>query len=224
MTAKRRVRGERQASRHHSRRTSYAKANGSYGLTTLESRHVDVEGNVVTFRFRGKSGVKRAFGIKNTKLARIVRRCDDLPGQRLFEYLDEKAEIHTIGSSDVNDYIREVSGGDFSAKDFRTLAGTVLAARRLREAPKTCSSRAEFQRVVRGVLEEVSQQLGNTVAVCRRCYVHPAVLDAYERASLRSDDASSSDESDEGESAEDRVLRQVARFRLAADALIEGRR
>lgn len=200
----------------------YTKTNGSYGLTTLESRHVEVEGSIVTFRFRGKSGVKRVLGIKDARLARIVRRCDDLPGQRLFEYLDDEDEVHTIDSSDVNDYIRQASGGEFSAKDFRTLAGTVLAARRLRDAPKTCASRAELQRVVRGVLEDVSKHLGNTVAVCRRCYVHPAVLDAYERSSLQTDGTPASDESDDRESEEDRVLRQVARFRLA-DTLVETR-
>ena len=161
----------------------YARENRSYGLTTLEGRHVDVAGSVIRFRFRGKSGKTHLLEVKDPRLARIVRRCEELPGQHLFEYVDEEGKVRPIGSSDVNEYIREAAGGDFTAKDFRTLAGTVLAARALRlSAPE--ATKAGRKRVIMAAIRQVAERLGNTVAVCRRCYVHPAILNAYERAEL----------------------------------------
>ncbi|HEY6461259.1 MAG TPA: DNA topoisomerase IB, partial [Polyangiaceae bacterium] len=139
----------------------YTRSNGSFGLTTLRGRHVRVRGDRVTFHYRGKSGKQRVFDVRDERLARIVRRCDDLPGQHLFEYVDGEGRVHRIGSHDVNAYIRRHSGGEFSAKDFRTLAGTVLAARALRQRPP-CESKAEVVRVVKEVVGEVSKRLGNT--------------------------------------------------------------
>lgn len=161
----------------------YARSNGSFGLTTLRGRHVRVRGEHVTFHYKGKSGKARVFDVRDEQLARIVRRCDDLPGQHLFEYVDAGGRVHRVASHDVNAYIRRLSGGEFSAKDFRTLAGTVLAARALRQRPP-CASRAQVVRAVREVVGEVSKRLGNTVAVCRKSYIHPAVFAAYETASL----------------------------------------
>src|SRR5258706_2580698 len=156
----------------------YARANGSFGLTTLHNRHVNVRGARLTFRFRGKSGRDHDVGLEDPRLAAVVRRCRDLPGQELFGYVDEAGEIHPIGSADVNDYLREVTGQDFTAKDFRTWAGTVLALRALQQHQKF-DSVAEGKRNVAAAIESVAQTLGNTKAVCRKSYVHPALVDAY---------------------------------------------
>ncbi|HEX7603234.1 MAG TPA: DNA topoisomerase IB [Polyangiaceae bacterium] len=161
----------------------YARTNKSFGLTTLRSRHVEVDGSAIKFRFRGKSGKVHSIGIRDRRLARIVRQCEELPGQRLFEYLDVDGGSHPVESSDVNDYIRNVSGGDFTAKDFRTLAGTLLAARSLREAPRG-ETQAELKRAVNDTVRQVARRLGNTVSVCRKCYIHPCVIDAFMTASL----------------------------------------
>ncbi|HEX4445435.1 MAG TPA: DNA topoisomerase IB [Polyangiaceae bacterium] len=187
----------------------YAKANRSYGLSTLKNRHVDVEGSTITFRFRGKSGKEHVLGVKDPKLARIVLKCEELPGQHLFEYVGDGGTVHAIGSHDVNDYIRAASGDAFSAKDLRTLAGTVLAARALRAQPP-CTSKAQLKRAERAALEYVAGRLGNTVAVCRKCYVHPAVLEGYERSVLGNDDE---DEREE----EEAVLRIVSRCTLLSE-------
>jgi DNA topoisomerase I len=197
----------------------YAKANRSYGLTTLENRHVDVEGGTLRFHFRGKSGKAQVFGVDSPPLARIVRQCEELPGQHLFEYVDEDGVVRPIGSHDVNEYIRANSGGDFSAKDFRTLAGTVLAARALRaqhaqHAKKGISeSKAQWKRAVRAALELVAGHLGNTVAVCRKSYVHPAVL----QANWISDTRSHGPSSVHGASEEQTVLRFIARVTLSVE-------
>jgi DNA topoisomerase-1 len=184
----------------------YAKQNKSYGLTTLTSRHVDVSGPRISLRFRGKSGKSHALDVRDATLAKVVRRCEELPGQRLFEYLDDDGSVHPVGSHDVNEYIRAISGGDFTAKDFRTLAGTVLAARALREQ-EPCASKAQLKRAVRAALEVVSSHLGNTIAVCRKSYVHPAVLDAYERSLL----GTRSEDLVEEEEIVFRLLRKIAR-------------
>lgn len=156
----------------------YARINKSFGLTTLRRRHVSIDGSDIEFRFRGKSGVYHRVKLRDRRLARIVRRTRDLPGQELFEYVDDDGETRSVDSSDVNDYLRQVSGEDYSAKDFRTWAGTVLAAMALQEFEKFDSQAQAKKNVVRAI-ESVAERLGNTPSVCRKCYVHPAVLDAY---------------------------------------------
>ena len=156
----------------------YARENKSYGLTTLRNRHVKIDGSEVEFRFRGKSGVVHDVKVHDRRLARIIQRTRDLPGQDLFQYLDEDGETHTVGSSDVNDYLRTITGEDYTAKDFRTWSGTVLAAMALQEFEAVDSDTQAKKNVVRAI-ESVAERLGNTPSVCRKCYVHPAVLDAY---------------------------------------------
>jgi len=156
----------------------YARENKSYGLTTLRNRHVRIDGSEVEFRFRGKSGVHHDVKVHDRRLARIIGRTRDLPGQHLFEYVDDDGQPHTVDSSDVNDYLREISGEDYTAKDFRTWSGTVLAALALQEFEKFDSETQAKKNVVRAI-ESVAEKLGNTPSVCRKCYVHPAVLDAY---------------------------------------------
>lgn len=156
----------------------YARENKSYGLTTLRNRHVKIDGSAVEFSFRGKSGVFHKVKVNDRRLARIVQRSRELPGQDLFEYLDDDGQPHTINSSDVNDWLREISGEEYTAKDFRTWSGTVLAAIALQEFEKFDSEAQAKKNVVRAI-ETVAEKLGNTPSVCRKCYVHPAVLDAY---------------------------------------------
>jgi DNA topoisomerase-1 len=161
----------------------YARANGSIGLTTLRAKHVDVEGSKIVFRFRGKSGKEHEVDVRDARLARVVSRLEQLPGQELFRYLDEDGVARTIGSDDVNEYLREISGEELSAKDFRTWAGTVLAARALAELGAARNGRIAAKRIVQAI-DVVASRLGNTRAVCRRCYVHPGVLEAYEAGEL----------------------------------------
>ncbi|HWJ96071.1 MAG TPA: DNA topoisomerase IB, partial [Telluria sp.] len=145
---------------------------------TLRNRHVKVDGSDVEFRFRGKSGVYHKVKVHDARLARIIRRSRDLPGQELFQYVDEDGETHSIDSSDVNEYLREITGEDYTAKDFRTWSGTVLAALALQEFEKFDSEAQAKKNIVRAI-ESVAGKLGNTPTICRKCYVHPAVLDAY---------------------------------------------
>ncbi len=191
----------------------YKNSNRSYGLTTLQNRHVDVDGATVTFTFRGKSGKTHVLGVKDPKVARIVRKCEELPGQHLFEYLDDDGVVRRVASQDVNEYIREASGGDFSAKDFRTLAGTVLAARALRSR-RHVRSKAHLKRTVKRALELVAERLGNTVTVCRKCYVHPAVIEAYERSALGEESGA------DGHEDEEAVLRLVARSPIVTEEIV----
>jgi DNA topoisomerase I len=156
----------------------YARDNGSIGLTTMRDRHAVVKGTHVHFEFRGKSGVAHAVDLHDVRLARIVKACRDLPGHELFQYVDDEGTRHTIDSADVNDYLREVSGEDFTAKDFRTWAGTVLAAQALSEVAGPRSD-ADAKRRIVAAIESVAKKLGNTKAVCRKCYIHPVVVDAY---------------------------------------------
>jgi DNA topoisomerase-1 len=156
----------------------YARANRSYGLTTLRNAHAKVNGSSVTFEFRGKSGIVHRVDCRDARIARIVKRCRDLPGYELFQYVDESGERRAVESSDVNDYVREACGEAFTAKDFRTWAGTVLVACALAGTPPAPSAAAKKRAIVRAV-EAASDRLGNTVAVCRKSYVHPAVLEAY---------------------------------------------
>ncbi len=156
----------------------YARENRSYGLTTLRGRHVEVRGTKLRFSFRGKSGVNHSVAISDRRLARIVQRCQDLPGQELFQYIDAKDKRQTISSDDVNAYLREVTGRDITAKDFRTWAGTMLAARELREIGPAPSQR-QAQRNILQAVDIVAERLGNTRAVCRKYYIHPALQEAY---------------------------------------------
>ena len=161
----------------------YARHNRSFGLTTLRNRHAKIHRATLHFEFRGKHGIEHSVDLRDPRLARIVGQCRDLPGQDLFQYLDDDGKRHAIGSSDVNAYLREISRDDFTAKDFRTWAGTVLAARALRELAPARSQREAKRNVVRAV-EAVAMMLGNTPSVCRKCYVHPAVLEAYQAGQL----------------------------------------
>ena len=156
----------------------YRRANGSYGLTTLRDHHVEFKGSKARFRFKGKSGKRRAIELRDERLVRVIKRCRDIPGQHLFQYIDEDGQRRSVGSADVNAYLREAMGAPFTAKDVRTWAGTVLAAIALHEAdhPET---KAQAKREVNAAIERTAEQLGNTVAVCRKCYVHPEVLEAY---------------------------------------------
>jgi DNA topoisomerase I len=156
----------------------YARSNKSYGLTTLRNRHVKIAGGSLVFCFRGKSNQNHRITLADKKLARIVKRCRDLPGQDLFQYLDDEGECRAISSSDVNAYIQEVMGEDFSAKDFRTWAGTLLTASALCSLAQFASATEAKSNIVQ-TIREVSAVLGNTPAICRRCYVHPTILDSY---------------------------------------------
>jgi DNA topoisomerase-1 len=162
----------------------YARANGSYGLTTLRSRHVDVRGGEIQFHFRGKSGIAHRVVVAEPKLARVVRRLLDLPGQELFQYADENGELRTIDSADVNDYLRAIAGDDFSAKDFRTWYATRAALLGLERCPAQAKTLARAE--VKRVLGEIAKKLGNTPAICRKSYVHPAVIDAFMAGQLAS--------------------------------------
>lgn len=156
----------------------YARENQSFGLTTMRVKHVEVQGATVHFGFRGKSGKQHAIDVKDKRLAHIVKRCRDLPGYELFQYIGENGEINSVDASDVNDYLREIAGEEFTAKDFRTWNGTVLAAIALLDFAEF-TSQAEAKRNVNDAIAAVANLLGNTKAICRKCYVHPAVIDAY---------------------------------------------
>lgn len=156
----------------------YAKDNNSFGLTTLRNKHAKIDGSNVRFSFRGKSGVRHALDLRDRRLARIIRQCQDLPGQQLFEYLEDDGTARTIDSSDVNEYIREISGDEFSAKDFRTWSGTVTCALLLAQDASAETAGDRKQRVV-AVIKDVAKRLGNTPSICRKCYVHPAIVDMF---------------------------------------------
>jgi DNA topoisomerase I len=162
----------------------YARENKSFGLTTLRNRHVEVSGSTIHFRFRGKSGVEHNVDLSDRRVARIVQRCYDLPGYELFEYLDEEGAVRSIGSADVNDYLREISNEDFTAKDFRTWAGTVLASIALREF-EAFESETQAKKNIVEAIKCVAAKLGNTPSVCRKCYIHPAVLDHYMAGAIK---------------------------------------
>jgi DNA topoisomerase I len=161
----------------------YAKANKSFGLTTLRDRHAKVGTERAVFEFRGKSGKMHRTGFRDRRLARVVKACQDLPGQRLFQYLDDEGQRHVVESAEVNAYLREAMGEDFSAKDFRTWAGTVAAARALVTLP-ACADEGGARGNINTCVKAVAGVLGNTPAVCRSAYIHPAVLDAYQGGQL----------------------------------------
>ena len=156
----------------------YVKQNKSYGLTTLRDRHVDVEGGEIRFEFKGKSGKTWNLRYKDRRIARIVKACQDIPGQHLFQYLDENGKHRPVTSSDVNLYLREITGREVTAKDFRTWSGTVLAAMALGEL-ETFDSDAKAKKNVRAAIEKVAGRLGNTPTICRKCYIHPEILTCY---------------------------------------------
>ncbi len=156
----------------------YARENKSYGLTTMRNRHVGVHGAKITFDFAGKSGVHHTIDVENRRLAKIVQTCLDLPGYELFQFVDEQGDRHSIDSSDVNGYLQEITGQHFTAKDFRTWAGTVLAAMLLREF-EPYESQTQAKKNVIQAIKTVAERLGNTPSVCRKCYIHPAVLEHY---------------------------------------------
>ena len=161
----------------------YARANKSYGLTTLRNPHVKVEGAELRFQFKGKSGKMWRLQVKDRRIAKIIRACQDLPGQRLFQYRDEDGEVREVTSADVNAYLREITGRDITAKDFRTWAGTVMAALALQEF-EAFDTKATQKKNLKDAIERVASRLGNTPTICRKCYIHPEVLNAYVEGSL----------------------------------------
>jgi DNA topoisomerase-1 len=156
----------------------YVRQNKSYGLTTLRDPHVKVEGPQLRFQFKGKSGKTWRLQVKDRRVARIVKACQDLPGQDLFQYLDENGDSQSVTSADVNAYLKEITGSDVTAKDFRTWAGTVLAALALKEF-ETFDNEAKAKKNIRAAIETVASRLGNTPTICRKCYVHPEVFTSY---------------------------------------------
>ena len=176
----------------------YVKQNGSFGLTTLRNRHVAVDGSELRFSFKGKSGKSWRLGVKDRRVARIVRQCQELPGQELFQYVDADGQPRDVTSDDVNEYLREIAGAEVTAKDFRTWAGTVLAALALQECERF-STQAAAKRNIRAAIEAVSARLGNTPTICRKCYVHPEILDCYlDEALILEIEAEAEAESDSG--------------------------
>jgi len=163
----------------------YTRANGSFGLTTLRNKHVRVKGSAVQLRFRGKSGKEHQIGLSDRRLARVVKRCQDLPGQLLFQYINGDGVAHRVESGDVNDYLREAAGEDVTAKDFRTWAGTVLAATAL-DACGCAATETEAKRLIVSSIDATAAGLGNTRAVCRASYIHPVVFEAYQSGTLLS--------------------------------------
>lgn len=171
----------------------YARANESYGLTTMRQSQVEVNGSKIQFEFQGKSDKRHTVAVRDPRLARIIRRCEELPGYELFQYVDEAGERHSVESSDVNQYLREITGQHFTAKDFRTWGGTVIAARALRE-PGPAETETEAKKNIVEAVKIAAHELGNTPAVCRRAYIHPAILNAYLEGRLlplKDDDAAS---------------------------------
>jgi DNA topoisomerase I len=156
----------------------YARSNRSFGLTTLQDRHVEISGSNMRFEFRGKSGKTHSVTLSDRRLARIVRRCQEIPGEDLFQYVDEDGVRQTISSGDVNDYLREISGQEFTAKDFRTWSGTKLAVSALTEMGE-CTSKSQIKKNILRAIDSVAEQLNNTRAVCRKYYVHPCVFEVY---------------------------------------------
>lgn len=163
----------------------YAEENGSFGLTTLRNQHVQILGGMLKFKFRGKSGQNHEVVLEDRRLARIIRRCKEIPGSALFEYLDDDGQPQSIESGDVNDYLREISGAEFTAKDFRTWGGTCLAASFLLEKCADQEPDPQTKSVLVEVVKEVASKLGNKPATCRKYYIHPAVMECYSAGTLR---------------------------------------
>jgi len=161
----------------------YVKQNKSYGLTTLRNKHVKVDGSELRFEFKGKSGKTWNLQVKDRRIAKIVRACQELPGQDLFQYIDEDGVQRDVTSADVNAYLKEITGTEVTAKDFRTWAGTVLAALALKEF-ETFDTQAKAKKNVRAAIERVASKLGNTPTICRKCYIHPEIMSSYVEGSL----------------------------------------
>jgi DNA topoisomerase I len=161
----------------------YARQNESYGLTTLRNKHVKVEGTQLRFQFKGKSGKMWKLQIKDRRVAKIVKGCQDLPGQELFAYVDDEGQARDVTSADVNAYLREITGSDITAKDFRTWAGTVMAALALQEFERF-DTKAAQKKNLKAAIERVAARLGNTPTICRKCYVHPEILNSYAEGQL----------------------------------------
>ncbi|KJK07680.1 MULTISPECIES: DNA topoisomerase IB [Pseudomonas] len=160
----------------------YARDNNSFGLTTLRNRHVKVQGSAIRFSFRGKSGIEHQVTLRNRRLANLIKRCMDLPGQDLFQYQDALGQRHCVGSADVNAFLQQLTGSDFTAKDYRTWAGSALALSRLRTLQ--WQPQSEARRQIVDTVKQVALRLGNTPAVCRRCYIHPALFECFVRGEL----------------------------------------
>jgi DNA topoisomerase-1 len=190
----------------------YARTNRSFGLTTLKDGHVKIRGAELRFEFRGKSGIRQSVSFADARLARIVKRCQELPGQDLFQYVDDGGKRRVLTSADVNAYLREATGAEFTAKDFRTWAGTLLAAMALRDESVDSSGRKTKRTIVRAI-ERVASHLGNTPSVCRACYIHPSVLEAYADGTLPTTLASAR-----------RSVRGLSADEAAVLALLETRR
>jgi DNA topoisomerase I len=199
----------------------YARRNKSYGLTTLKSRHVAIEGADVRFRFTGKSGKQWSLTLRDRRVAKIIRACQELPGQDLLQYYDEDGQLRAIASGDVNAYLREISGQDVTAKDFRTWAGTVLTALALTQLAAFETAK-QAKRNLRAAIEQVSARLGNTPTICRKCYIHPEVLAAYLEGKLAMEiGAEAPSELIAGHAglrAEEAALLAMLRARLQSDA------
>lgn len=161
----------------------YARENKSYGLTTLRNPHVKVDGSELRFQFKGKSGKMWRLQVKDRRIAKIIRACQELPGQRLFQYRDDEGEVREVTSADVNAYLKEITGREITAKDFRTWAGTVMAALALQEF-EAFDTKATQKKNLKAAIERVSSRLGNTPTICRKCYIHPEVLNAYVEGNL----------------------------------------
>jgi len=190
----------------------YVKQNNSFGLTTLRDRHVDVDGSTLRFELRGKSGKEHSVEVQDRRLARIVKQCRDLPGQKLFQYLDENKERQSVSSEDVNAYLRETTGEDFTAKDFRTWGGTVLALSALLEVG-ACESEREASKAVVEAVKRVAGQLGNRPAICRKYYVHPVVIQSFLEGTLRDTlEEAVEGEEDDGSNGLRRLEAQVLRL------------
>ncbi len=200
--------------------SEYARKNKSFGLTTLRDRHARIDGDHVHLSFRGKSGNSYESDINDRRLARIVKGCRDLPGYELFQYLDDEGNRHAVGSEEVNAYLREITGEDITAKDFRTWAGTQLAAEALR-ALRNIDGESRRKKAIVRAIEKVARHLGNTPAVCRRCYIHPAILDGYVDGTLLEALAAKAEtylkENIEHMSAEEAAVTAFLRLRLAGE-------
>jgi DNA topoisomerase I len=198
---------------------AYAKENGSFGLATLRNRHVKIEGGALAFRFKGKSGKEWRVGVQDRRVARIVRACQDLPGQHLFQYLDDAGERQAVSSADVNEYLKAASGREITAKDFRTWWGTVLAALALAAEPPPDSD-TEAKRQLTQAVKQVAHRLGNTPTVCRKCYIHPEVPAAHRAGALRLDAPRGMGE---GLSPEESAVLALLRARLDHSRSTDGR-
>jgi len=163
---------------------AYEKLYGSFGLTTLKGKHVQIKGQKINFTFKGKKGVMHNIDLKSKRLARLVQKCKDIPGKELFQYIDDEGNRHTVDSGMVNEYIKEISGEDFTAKDFRTWSGTVSALIAFKEIGYA-ETHAEYKKKVKEALEIVASHLGNTSTVCRKYYVHPLVINLYENNTIK---------------------------------------